>query len=106
MWSLISGQKLYRIGRNFNIAITVLGHSQLCPVAVHRRMPDTVPGSINDPLFQIITAGRRAPLTDSTARKHLKKISIALNIRPTSLFTILGWLLPLGESNMGCPWRI
>ena len=64
------------------VAIPVLGHSSLCPVAALRTMLQKVPGSNNHPLFQIHSAGRWAPLTDSMARKHLKKVSTFLNVTP------------------------
>ena len=62
------------------VAIPVLGHSLLCPVAALETMLQKVPGSNNDPLFQIFSAGRWAHLTDSMARKHLKKVSNFLNV--------------------------
>ena len=49
-------------------------------------MLQIVPGSNNDPLFQIFSAGRWVPLTDSIARKHLKKVSNFLNVQPTFTF--------------------
>ena len=49
-------------------------------------MLQKVPSSNNDPLFQIFAAGRWAPLTDSMARKHLKKVSHFLNIQPSLTF--------------------
>ena len=54
------------------IAIPVLGDSSLCPVKALKQMLHILPGDNNDPLFQVISAGRRIPLTDSAARKHLK----------------------------------
>ena len=43
-------------------------------------MLDNIPGSPNDPLFQIPTGSTFAPLTDSVARKHLKKVQKVLKI--------------------------
>ena len=68
------------------VAIPVLGQSMLCPVAALQTILHKVPGSNNDPLFQIFTAGRWAPLTDSRARKHLKKVSHLLNLQPSLTF--------------------
>ena len=80
------------------IAIPVLGHSPLCPVAALQSMLQKVPGSNNDPLF--FSAGRWAPLTDSMARKHLKKVSNFLMYSPL-LSMISGWQVPLGVLTMG-----
>ena len=61
-----------------SISITVLGFSYLCPVVVlsamlgHRHK--------NYPLFQISTRRGCIPLTDSVARKHLKKVSTIQNV--------------------------
>ena len=68
------------------VAIPVLGHSLLCPVAALQTMLHKVPGSNNDLLFQIFSAGRWAPLTDSMARKHLKKVSNFLHVQPSFTF--------------------
>ena len=67
-------------------AISVLDHSHLCPVAALQTMLQKIPGSNNDPLFQKFSAGRWVPLTDSIARKHLKKVSYLLNVQPTFTF--------------------
>ena len=50
-------------------AIPVLGHSLLSPVIAIKRMLDTFRDSNKGPLFQITTAGGRAPLRESTTRK-------------------------------------
>ena len=68
------------------VTIPVLGQSIWCPVAALQTMFNKVPGSSNDPLFQIFTAGRWAPLTDSRARKHLKHVSYLLNLQPPLTF--------------------
>ena len=73
-------------------------------------MLQKVPRSNNNPLFQIFSGGRSAPLTDSMARKHLKKVSHLLNIHPLfylmMIFMILGGQVPLGVSTMGFHWNI
>ena len=83
------------------VAIPVLGHSHLCPVAAIQTMLHIVPGSNNDPLFQI--AGRWVPLTDSIARKHLKKVSNFLNVQPTFTFHDFRWADTSWGFNHGVP---
>ena len=45
-----------------------------------------VPGSDNDPLFMILKKGSPVVLTDSIARKHLKKVSGVLDRQPPLTF--------------------
>ena len=57
-----------------------LGSSLLCPISTLRNMTQEISANPNDPLFILPTSSRHVPLTDSVAQKHLKKISIALDI--------------------------
>ena len=51
---IVKWSKTLQDGKNFaTVAIPVLGHSPLCPVAALQTMLQKVPGSNNDPLFQI-----------------------------------------------------
>ena len=63
-----------------------LHNSPLCPIKAISLMVQQVPASSNDPLFTIHTARGFVPLTDSLARKHLKKVSNVLNISPSLTF--------------------
>ena len=66
------------------ISVPSLGNSPLCPYRGLQAMLRWVPGSPNDPLFQVPKSGAFVPLTNSAARKHLKKISTILQL-PTPL---------------------
>ena len=68
------------------ISIPALGTSPLCPIAAITRLLHTYPGSDNDPLFRIYSKQHLAVLTDSLARKHLKKISQILHLDPHLTF--------------------
>ena len=68
------------------ISIPALGRSPLCPIAAITNLLHTYPGSDNDPLFRIYNKQRLLVLTDSMARKHLKKISQILNLHPHLTF--------------------
>ena len=68
------------------IAIPSLGRSEICPVTALKTMFACLPGTDNDPLFRIYKKGTVLPLTDSTARKHLKQISSTLGIQPPLTF--------------------
>ena len=57
------------------ISITVLSGSPLCPVTALILLLYTVPGSPDDPLFNIFKQGSYIPLTDSMVRKHFKRIT-------------------------------
>ena len=61
-----------------------LGKSALCPVKALREMLAYIPPDQDAPLFQIPHGQSYRPLTDSTARKHLKSISTLLAL-PRSL---------------------
>ena len=62
------------------ISVPSLGDSPLCPCQVLKLILLQVPGSSNGPLFQIPKNGVFVPLTDSAARKHLKKVSTLLQL--------------------------
>ena len=62
------------------IYVPSLGDSPLCPYQALKVMLLEIPGSPNDPLFQIPGKGVLVPLTDSAARKHLKKVSTLLQL--------------------------
>ena len=68
------------------IHLPSLGNSPLCPIKAINLMIKNIPADPNDPLFTIQTTKDLAPLTDSIARKHLKKASHALNISPSLTF--------------------
>ena len=68
------------------ISIPYLGHSDICPIVAMKTIFLHIPGSDNDPLFMIIKKGSPVILTDSVARKHLKKVSQLLHIQPPLTF--------------------
>ena len=62
------------------ICVPALGRSPLCPFRAIRCMLAAIPRSPNDPLFQIPKGDTYVPLTDSVARKHLKKVATVLKV--------------------------
>ena len=68
------------------INIPSLGHSDICPIVALKTVFSRVPGSDNDPLFMILKKGSPVVLTNSIARKHLKKVSGLLDIQPPLTF--------------------
>ena len=68
------------------IPLPHLGSSPLCPISALLHMTQMIVANPNNPLFILPTPSKQVPLTDSVARKHLKKISIALNISPPLTF--------------------
>ena len=68
------------------IVIPTLGSSPLCPVTSLQHMYQAIPASKNSPLFCMKSTKTLVPLSDSTARKHLKKISSLLHISPPLTF--------------------
>ena len=68
------------------IPLPNLGQSILCPIGALKAMTHAFPASTRDPLFLVPNNNGLVPLTDSVARKHLKKASLALNISPTLTF--------------------
>ena len=68
------------------IVIPQLGNSPLCPITALKAMYALYPGSKNDPLFIVSKSSPVVPLSDSTARKHLQKVSSSLHINPSLTF--------------------
>ena len=68
------------------IPLPNLGNSILCPIRALQNMLLAYPASKDAPLFMITRNSKLVPLTDSVARKHLKKISINLAISPPLTF--------------------
>ena len=68
------------------ITLPVLGCSNLCPVSALKSMFAHIPASKNSRLFLVYRQGLLVLLADSAARKHLKSISIMLNISPHLTF--------------------
>ena len=60
------------------IPLPHLEASPLCPLSAILAMTHEIVAKANDPLF-IVPSPNQVPLTDSVARKHLKKISTALH---------------------------
>ena len=60
-------------------------NSILCPVAAIKKLLQATPGSKNSPLFQIKINEKWSPLTDSMARKHLKKILHRLHLENANI---------------------
>ena len=58
-----------------SVSLPNLGASLLCPIAALKKMLDFESTNNDEPLFQISQQSVTVPLTDSYARKHLKKIS-------------------------------
>ena len=84
---IIKWSKTIQSRKNFTtITIPSLGSSPLCPIAALQAMYRAIPLGKNSPLFCCRTNGKVAPLSDSTAQKHLKKISLFLNINPPLTF--------------------
>ena len=89
------------------ISVPSLGDSPLCPHRALKAMLLQLPGSSNDPLFQIPRNGGFVPLTDSVARKHLKKCQWCFNWPPLpSHFICFADPALHGHSTMGFPSRI
>ena len=63
-----------------------LTRGKVCPITVLQYLFALIPASKNSTLFVIHRNGRVFPLSDSTARKHLKLISSLLNISPHLTF--------------------
>ena len=68
------------------IPLPNLGQSILCPIGALQAMIHTFRASSHDPLFLMPKNTHLVPLTDSVARKHLKKASLALDISPALTF--------------------
>ena len=68
------------------IVVPSLQNSPICPVQAVQKMLALYPGHDNAPMFQIPGDSILIPLTDSKARKHLKNLSLLLQITPTLTF--------------------
>ena len=68
------------------ISIPHLGDSLLCPIKALQLMFQKYPAEKNSPLFLQCRQGSLVPLTDSVARKHLKRVSLLLQIQPPLTF--------------------
>ena len=62
------------------IVIPASGVSLLCPIPALKNMLALIPASKNSPLFSVYRHGVLVPLSDSTARKHLKSVSTLLKV--------------------------
>ena len=72
--------------KSVTIPLPSLGNSPLCPIKAVTNMILLHPVGENDPLFVIPRSSLPVPLTDSMARKHLKKISISLGFHSPLTF--------------------
>ena len=72
--------------QSVTIPLPSLGNSPLCPIKAVNNMILLHPAGDNDPLFVIPRSTSLVPLTDSMARKHLKKISNILGLHPPLTF--------------------
>ena len=68
------------------ISLPYLAASPLCPVAALKVMFAAYPAARNDPLFAVSVSSHVVSLSDSTARKHLQRVSVMLNISPALTF--------------------
>ena len=102
---LLSGQRQFRTGKTtFTLPLPHLGASSLCRVNALEEMYHSYPASNNEPLSIITRSTRLVPLTDSVARKHLKSISVTLDL-PKSLTPSEEQVL-LGPFSKVCHWSI
>ena len=88
------------------IVIPSLGSSPICPVTLLKAILQESPALNNDPLYHVHSHALRTVLTDSMARKRLKKISLALHMAPTLTFHMVRKAGTLGRSIMGWPCKI
>ena len=88
-----------KIGGRFE---PTLGSLPICPVTLLKVMFQQCPGTNNDPLYRIHSHPCTV-LTDSMARKHLNKISLALHIVPTLTFHMLRKAGTIWAFNHGVP---
>ena len=61
--------------QSVTIPLPNLGASNLCPIRAIKNMIQLFPCATSNPWFVILRTSNIVPLTDSVARKHLKKIS-------------------------------
>ena len=67
-------------------SIPNLGQSALCPITALQLVFQQYPADKNSPLFSQWNKGILIPLTDSLARKHMKQVSVVLQIQPPLTF--------------------
>ena len=60
--------------QSVTVSLLNLGASPLCAIKAITNMTRLFPAENNEPLFVIPRPSMMVPLTDSVARKHLKKI--------------------------------
>ena len=72
--------------KSVTIPLPLLGNSPLCPIKAVNNTILLHPAGENDPLFVIPRFSTLVPLTDSMARKHLKKISMSLGLHSPLTF--------------------
>ena len=72
--------------KSVTIPLPSLGSSPLCPIKAITNIILLHPAGENDSLFVIPRSSSPVPLTDSMARKHLKKISIILGLHSPLTF--------------------
>ena len=72
--------------QSVTIPLPNLGVSPLCPIKAITNMIYLFPAGNNEPLFVIPSPSSMVPLTDSVARKHLKKISNKLGLQSPLTF--------------------
>ena len=63
-----------------SVSLPNLGASPLCPIADLKDLGTFNPVDNDKPLFEILSLFASVPLTDSYARKHLKKVSTLLQL--------------------------
>ena len=87
------------------INIPYLGHSDICTIVALKTMLSRIAGLDNDPLFMIIKKGSLVVLTNSVARKHLKKVFGLLDIQPPRHFMHSAEPPPYGLFSTGFHWN-
>ena len=84
---IIKWSKTMKDRKNFaTIAIPDLGASPLCPIKALKLMFHVFPAHEDSPLFVLPRHTHLPPLTNSTARKHLKDISRVLGLTSSITF--------------------
>ena len=71
-----------------SVSLPNLGSPTLCPIAALKLMLNSFCSNKDTPLFQIRHHSSVVPLTDSYARKHLKKFPKSTDFLNPSLFMI------------------
>ena len=89
------------------IAIPSLGASPLCPITSLQHMFTVIPASKNSPLFCLPSTAKHVALSDSTARKHLKQVSLLLDLPPLYTFWyLLGFCQWSTPARNYAPWYL